>query len=336
MELKFLKCWPAGICLIVTFHLMSFIAEGGEPGPALKNTEQLQPVVFAIPSLNANFLPVVIAEEKGFYRSAGIQAQVQPVKTPVAITGAFTGDVGYVFAATSTIGAAIQGLALRVVSYINLGTFFLYAAPNIRSVADLKGKTIARASIAGLEYHSLQTILKANGVDPLRDVKYITLGDNSLGLAAVKSGQAHAAIANLPTPLAAEKEGLHIIANSADYTRFPTAAVGVSLDRIKSRPHEVKEVVRGTLLATRYIPEHLEESAQILARWHKLPPDVARRTLELLRPSWILNGFLDDREVQAVIDERKEALKVTRDVAPTDVVDYRFLKEIHRELGLAK
>jgi hypothetical protein len=67
-----------------------------------------------------------------------------------------------------------------------------------------------------------------------------------------------------------------------------------------------------------------------------LPPDVARRTLELLRPSWILNGFLDDREVQAVIDERKEALKVTREVSPADVVDYRFLKEIQKELGLLK
>jgi NitT/TauT family transport system substrate-binding protein len=230
----------------------------------------------------------------------------------------------------------MQGLPLRVVAYVNVGSFFLFSRPEIRTIADLKGKVIAQATVAGLQDYLLKAMLKANGLDPTRDVQYVSLGDDSLGLAAVKSGQVHAAIAQVPTPLIAEKEGLRIIGNTADFARFPTAAIGTSLERMKSRQQEVKEVIRGTLLGIRYITEHHEESAQILSRWQKVSLDVAQRTLELLRPSWVVNGFLSDEEIRAVIDERKASLKITREIAPADVVDYRFLKEAQKELGGSK
>ena len=130
-------------------------------------------------------------------------------------------------------------------------------------------------------------MLKAHGLDPAKDVNFIYLGDESLGVGAVKTGRVQAGIAQLPTPLVAEKEGLRILGNTATYAQFPTSAIGTSLTRIKSRPGEVKAVIRGTLLGIKYIKDNLEDSAAILARWQKMPLELARRTLELMVPSWL-------------------------------------------------
>lgn len=330
MRETILVTWLFGFLFLGSGVRPAYVASQTTPGSSL------EPVVFAIPSLNANFLPLVVAEEKGFYRSGGISAHVQAMAVPVSIAGAATGEVPYVFATTSVIGAAMRGLPIRVVGFVNVGSFFLYAGPGIRSISDLKGKTIAEATLAGLQDHLLKTMLKANGLDPTRDVNYLSLGDESLGILAVKSGQVHAAIAQLPTPLIAEKEGLRILGNTADFARFPTAAIGTSLNRLKSRPAEVKTVIRGTLLGVKYIKEHPDESAAILARWQKLTPEMARRTLELLVPSWVDNGLLTEDEIRAVIEERKKPLNLTKDFSVSDVVDFQLLNEANKESGPAK
>lgn len=296
----------------------------------------LESVVFAIPSPNANFLPLVVAEEKGFYRSGGVSTRIQALPSTAAIAAATSGEVHYVFATTSVIGAAMRGLPLRVTGFVNVGSFFLFAAPDIRSISDLKGKTIGKTSVAGLQDHLVKAMLAAHGLDPLRDVRYLFLGEESFGVLAVKTGQVQAAIAQLPTPLVAEKEGLRILANSANHARFPTAAIGTSLNRLKSHPAEVKAVIRGTLRGVKFIKDNLDESSAILARWQKMQPELARRSLELLAPSWVENGLLTDDEIRAVIEERKKPLNLTKDFSISDVVDFQLLNEVQKEFGMAK
>jgi NitT/TauT family transport system substrate-binding protein len=320
-----------------TIRLCSAIAITLSLLPATRSTVKAaeQPkgesLVFAITSHNANFLPLVVAEQKGFYRGAGIRANVQPMKLAVAVAGAATGEVPYIFTTTSTIGAAMQGLPLRIVAFINVGSWFLYADPNIRSISELKGKIIAQASPHGLQNAMLKIMLKANGVDPNRDVRFLYIASTDLTLAVLKSGQVQAAISQLPLPLIAEREGFRILGNTADYQRFPTAAIGTSLERIKNKPDEVKAVIRGTLRATKFIQENVGESAVILSQWAGIPENQARRTLELMKSTFLPDGMLKEEEIQAFVDERVAALKVTRDVRPSDVFDFGLLQGVLKE-----
>jgi ABC-type nitrate/sulfonate/bicarbonate transport system substrate-binding protein len=318
-----------GLCsgIIVAIYLMPIESTVSAAEKAIPES-----LVFAITSHNANFLPLVVAEQKGFYRGAGIRANIQPMKLAVAVAGAATGEVPYIFTTTSTIGAAMQGLPLRIVAFINVGSWFLYADPNIRSISELKGKIIAQASPHGLQNAMLKGMLKANGVDPSRDVRFLYIASTDLTLAVLKSGQVQAAISQLPTPLIAEREGFRILGNTADYQRFPTAAIGTSLDRIKNRPDEVKEVIRGTLRATKFVQENIGESSAILSQWAGIPENQARRTLELMKSTFLPDGMLKEEEIQAFIDERVVALKVTREVRPADVFDFSLLQGVLKEL----
>ena len=317
------------LCLVVLFVLC--LAATGRAASAAEK-QKLESVIFAITGHNANFLPLAVAEEKGFFRAAGIRANIQPMKLPVAVAGASTGEVPYLFTTTSTIGAAMQGLPLRIVSFINVGSWFLYAEPNVVSIAHLKGKMIAQGNSTGLQDSMLKLMLKANGLDPNRDVRFLYIGSPDLVLQMLKSGQVQAAISQLPIPLIAEREGLRILGNTADYGRFPTAAVGTSLTRIKNNPDEVKGVIRGTLRGIRFIQDNIGESSAILSRWAGIPENQARRTLELMRSTYLPDGMLAEEEIQAFVDERVAALKVNRKVLPSDVVDFGLLKRVLKEL----
>ena len=312
--------------IVIAFYLIAIrsTARAAEKS----KTESL---VFAITSHNANFLPLVVAEQKGFYRGAGIRANIQPMKLAVAVAGAATGEVPYIFTTTSTIGAAMQGLPLRIVGFINVGSWFLYSDPNIRSISELKGKIIAQASPHGLQNAMLKGMLKANGVDPSRDVRFLYIASTDLTLAVLKTGQVQAAISQLPIPLIAEREGFRILGNTADYERFPTAAIGTSLERLKNNPDEVKAVIRETLRATKFIQENIGESSTILSRWAGIPEEQARRTLELMKSTFLPDGLLKEEEIQAFVDERVAALKLTRKVHPSEVFDFGLLKAVLKE-----
>jgi NitT/TauT family transport system substrate-binding protein len=314
-------------------------AAGPPPTSAPGQTAAPQPpqrsesVLMAIPGLNANFLPLFVAEEKGFFRQAGLDPSIQVMDPGASVAGAATGEIPYVFSTTSVMGGTMSGQPLREVAFINVGSFLLYTDPGIGSISDLKGKVIYEASRAGLQDYLLRTMLQKNGLDPERDVSYV-YGQEQAGLAAMLTGQVHASIAQLPVPLEAERQGFKIIGNTADYARFPTAAVGTSVDRIANRQDQVRSVIRATLQGIKYLKEHEAEAAEIAVRRLEVSPADAGRILEFLRPSWVDNGKLTDAEIQAVIEERKGTLNLTADFTPAMLVDYRALDEVQRELGL--
>jgi NitT/TauT family transport system substrate-binding protein len=303
--------------------------------PPPTQAAQLTPAIFAITSFNANYLPLLVGEEKGYYAEAGVAPDIQAMQIPIAMAGASTGEVPYVFATTSVVGAAMEGHPLRQVAVVNVGSFFLYADPSIRTIPELRGKAITEGNRTGIQDYLLRVMLKAHGLDAERDVNLVFVS-NDLGFAAVQTGQVQAAIAQLPTPFIAEREGYRILGNTADYGKFPTASIGTSLDRIQNRAAEVKAVIRGTLLGIKYIKDHPDDAAEVLARRTQISPEDARRTVELMTPSYIDDGLLSDDDVRAVIDERRAALEITREVAPAEVVDFRLLRDVLKELGGAR
>jgi ABC-type nitrate/sulfonate/bicarbonate transport system substrate-binding protein len=304
-------------------------AEAPPPTPA----PPLTSLIFAVTSFNANYLPLLIAEEHGYYARAGIRADVQAMQIPIAMAGVASGEIGYAFAANSLVGAAMQGQPLRQLAIINVGSFFIYSDPSIQSVADLRGKTLTIGDRTGIQDYLMRALLRGHGLDPERDVSVVHIPVD-LAYAALQSGQVQAAMAQLPIPLLAERDGYRIIANTADYGRFPTASVGTSLDRMANQTDQVRAVIRGTLLGIKHLKERPGDGAEILARHNSIPLEEARRTVELMLPSYMDNGLLTDEDIRRVIEERRTVLGNTQEFAPSDLVDFRLLREVLRELGI--
>jgi NitT/TauT family transport system substrate-binding protein len=258
------------------------------------------------------------------------------MRPDLGTAGLTTGEVAYAGATNSSIGAAVKGPPVRLVAIIvNRGSFYLYSKPTIQSFADLRGKTIGEASLAGQQDYLLKLMLRANGLDPANDVQLLALGEESAGLAAVLSGALDAAIAGPPTPLVAERQGLRILGNTADYAEAPLAAVVTRADRLQANRAEVKGVIRAVLRATQRILAQPQEAEQLLVEWMQIPADQASDTLRLQASAYSRNGGISDEALRVAVETQKREAQITADVPLSQVVDFTLLREVQAELGLA-
>src|SRR4026209_2753317 len=86
-------------------------------------------------------LPFVIAEEKGFFKSEGLNAIVVIMQNQVVVNGVVTRNVDYGGTFSNIVGAAISGLPVRIVmSAMDGSDHYLVTSASVKWVEDLKGK----------------------------------------------------------------------------------------------------------------------------------------------------------------------------------------------------
>ena len=78
--------------------------------------------------------------------------------------------------AISHIRAIDAGAPITVISGVHGGCYELFAGPGIRSITDLKGKSVGVLAL-GSSPHTFLSVMAANvGLDPVNDVRWITSG----------------------------------------------------------------------------------------------------------------------------------------------------------------
>jgi ABC-type nitrate/sulfonate/bicarbonate transport system substrate-binding protein len=65
-------------------------------------------ITIGVPELNAQFVPLALAEKKGFFREVGIQADVIRINPTVALAALVSGELDY-----WTVSGALESTARR-------------------------------------------------------------------------------------------------------------------------------------------------------------------------------------------------------------------------------
>ncbi len=110
-----------------------------------------QEVFIGNPGKSLNFFHFDLAIERGFFRELGLDVKLLNTKCDVAVTALLTGDLQ----ATGCVGTASRAIASQnvpvrtVIWRFKKPTFYVVAKPEIKSAADLRGKTIGISSFAG-------------------------------------------------------------------------------------------------------------------------------------------------------------------------------------------
>src|SRR5678816_1783328 len=96
-----------------------------------------------ISSLSPGFIPTIIAEKKGFYTKYGLRSEHVLISLSVAINALGTGDLDYAISVAQGVSAAIRGFPVKLVMMTqDKLDFFIMAKPDIKTIADLKGKVL--------------------------------------------------------------------------------------------------------------------------------------------------------------------------------------------------
>jgi ABC-type nitrate/sulfonate/bicarbonate transport system substrate-binding protein len=114
----------------------------------LSSTAGAEEVFIGNPGKSLNFFHFDLAIEKGYFKELGLDVKLINTKCDIAVTALLTGDLQ----ATGCVGSASrfiasQNVPVRTVIWLfKKPTFYLVARPDIKSAADLKGKTIGISS----------------------------------------------------------------------------------------------------------------------------------------------------------------------------------------------
>ncbi len=219
-------------------------------------------------SLGLTYLPVIIAERKGFFRDEGLEVEIAAFpggsKALEALMGGSLDMVSGAYSNTLTMAAKGRRL-VEFVEQIRCPGFQVLVsrrrAGSVTSPAALKGMTIGVSSPGSSTNMVLNYVLSRSGVDP-SDVSIIGVGTSAAAVAAMRSGQIDALINSDPV--------LTILEDAGDATPivdmrapapseavfggpYPEASVYATADFVRRNPHTVQAVTNAVVRAERWM-----------------------------------------------------------------------------------
>src|SRR6185312_7426185 len=209
---------------------------------------QAKDIVIATSSMTLTSVPYLVAIEKKFFEKEGLTAQYVVMRSDVAVKGLLTGDVDYNQSVSSVLRAGVAGAPLVTVAGIYNRTFFeLIARRDVRSLADLKGTTVGISRYGASTEYALRFGLKANGIDPDKQIKMLAVGEDAARIAGLQNGTLAAIVSQVPANFFAHKVGGHPLLPLGAYLETLLAGVGVSQKKLEQSRDEVKRVIRALL-----------------------------------------------------------------------------------------
>jgi len=300
------------------------------PAIAQSQTTLRVPVV----SRTVFYLPAWTAEKQGFFKDEGLDVKIEVYDGSEKIFHDLRAGTHQIAIASieSVIAEAYKGGTLRIVAGIaKRPPHFIIAQPEIKTLADLKGKTIGVVSMHEGTTFFVADIAKAGGF-ALGDVKVEAVGGSPTRARLLKERKIDMGLQPYPLSYEAEAQGFTNLGAMAklvpDY-QF----VSVMVD--ENWASKNRRVLAGFLKAlrrgTEYMFAHPDESAELGAKELRTSPAFARRALEdtLSMDIMARDLSLADASLRRVFSIMQQAGVLGRDLPfePAKFVDESYLAE---------
>ena len=292
-------------------------------------------IIFAYPSPSTSFLPLIVAQKKGFFDAENLQPELVQIRPAVAIPGLTIGSVDYTTVLGSTIAARMRGVPLIITGvFADKPMDFLVGAKGIVSAKELKGRIVGISALGTATHFLTVKVLRAVGLDPDKDVTLRAVGDEGLRLQALGTGLVHASLLGSQGAIQGEKEGLKVIVAAADVIEsLPFAGVTTTMAKLKGNPQQIKKVLRAGLKGLRYVQDNRPGTIDVIQSWYRVEREVAGATYDLARKSYSTNGEVSESGVLLSMEFARSSGKFEKETSPSEIVDFNLLREVRKELA---
>ncbi len=313
-------------------YLIALVISLWVSGAGLVRAEK---IIFAYPSPSTSFLPLVVAQKKGFFDPENLQPELVQIRPAVAIPGLTLGSVDYTTVLGSTIAARMRGVPLVITGvFADKPMDFLVGAKGIASPKDLKGKIIGISALGTATHFLTVRVLKAVGLDPEKDVTLRAVGDEGLRLQALSTGLVQASLLGSQGVIEGEKAGLKVIVAAADVIEsLPFAGVTTTLAKLKENPQQIKRVLRAGLRGLRYVQDNKAGTVDVIQSWYRVEREIAASTYDLARKSFSANGEVNEKGILLSMEFARTSGKFEKEISPLEIIDFNLLREVKKELG---
>jgi ABC-type nitrate/sulfonate/bicarbonate transport system substrate-binding protein len=285
-------------------------------------------------SLSTSYAPIWVAGEARLFQKNGINAEVLYLESALVRTALIAGDVAMGGMSGITMAAPrLQGAdPILIASFANALQYRLVVRPEIRTIADLKGKRVGVAGFGLAAHRGAQIMLAKLGLNPDTDVTMLQIGGDPTRMSALLSGTIDATVFNPPLHNRAVKAGMKILANIEEMNFPVQGSALVTTDRFVKKNYDlVQRAVRSIIESIHLIKTAPELTKRAIRKYMRYKDDRdTEEAYQIMRDIVPRKPYPSIEGMRTVLDELSPKLPAAKTAQPRDFMDTRFIEELDR------
>jgi NitT/TauT family transport system substrate-binding protein len=266
-------------------------------------------VTYAQPS--GAFTPIWVAYEAGLFKKYGLNAKLQLLTPQVSAQAVVSEEADFYTDGPDLINARLRGGQVKYFAgTIQQLVFEIWGAKEIKTIQDLKGKTVAASTPRAALDTATREALRKNGLVPDKDVQILYVQTVPAILSSIIGGKTAAGTLSAPNTLKAKESGLNLLVDIGKLN-IPAfqVAYGTTEKYLKNNPNTVyaflKAIAEGVVLSRK----DAGVAKKAIAKYAKIDdPPTIDGTYEAFAPYWAMSlavhaeaikgqfDYLDDKE----------------------------------------
>jgi NitT/TauT family transport system substrate-binding protein len=288
------------------------------------------------------FLPLYLADGLGFFEDEGLDFELVTAQAgPLAMQALLAGQVQFCATGHGLIANLYtKGKVTKIVNQMQSRcTFYLLGRPEIKTIADLKGKSVGCTKIGAESYAIARAILARAGLDPDKDVTLVGVGGMGTTASALDQNRCQAVIGWQPLTNKFLKEGkarvlaeLHTKEGSLQHFGSPDYSftiIEVTDEYLKSNPETVQKFVSALVRAEKWMTTHSvdEMVPPVMPFFEGMDPAMLKAAIEKDLPAFSGTGLVPEQGHEAVMKVWMDAGLLKQPVAFQTIVDNSFSRK---------
>ncbi|HVO94610.1 MAG TPA: ABC transporter substrate-binding protein [Terriglobales bacterium] len=280
-------------------------------------------------ALSGVMAPIWVAQDAGLFSKHGVNVDLKYLAATTAVQGMVGGGEEVGLVGNQGIDAKLEGAELTyIASSLPVFVFQLYARPEIRTTADLKGKVVAVTQPAASTDYAMRIVLKRNGLEPDKDTRILYAQDINGVLTSVSAGNAAAGIMSAPTSIRAKAAGLkQLLDVTALKIPFLFTAMLSSPKIIREKNEALTRFLRAYIESLAVIRKDKDATVRSLGKFLKTNDQaVLESVYDDYKDVFPVTPLMSAAEVKAVLDAAKSPKAKT--MKPEEFFDNALVQKI--------
>src|ERR1043166_7811173 len=236
---------------------------------------QSNKIIIGYANFSPTYAPVWVGKEMGFFEKYNRNADIIFIRGGAMATQALVSrSFDFIIAGgVAAIEAALSGAEIVIIAVpANRMDQVLVARKEISHPVELKGRKIAVNSLIGSAILAIKIMLQAVGINPDKDVTYVTSGDPATRVAALQSGLVDATGLSPPFTLTAKRAGFNVFDGipALDSLEYPSASLIVRQESVRKDPLILDKVTRTIIEAVHFFKTRKTETKRVLQKYLRI------------------------------------------------------------------
>ncbi|MTD53118.1 ABC transporter substrate-binding protein [Amycolatopsis pithecellobii] len=280
----FLRRSLVAACATTAAVALAACSSGGAAAPA----SGLTPVSVGFIAATAGFAPeLTIQNDPGMCAPYGVAPTMQIVSPQTSGPALAAGKIQVMrHSSGAMLTSAYQNRsAMKIVASVSSPPYNVWGTKDIKSVADLRGKTVGVTAAGSTGDLAMRQLLAEQGMEAGKDVKITYGGDATAVLGLAASNAIQGFLFPPPLPEVASRAGVHELANVAEYrTVTPTLATVIAAAEPFASQHQpaVKGLLQCLQAAIKLTLAKDPKVVQALAKAEGKSVDTAKKEIDAI------------------------------------------------------